>query len=419
METEPVSGQPVYVVLGGGVATHFAVDTLRKDGFDGRITLISAEPVRPYDRPPLSKSFLQGQKQASDLFFQPETFYRERAIELLLGGRATGVDFDARRIALEGGPTVTYDKLLIATGATPIRLSQPGFDLLGVHYLRSLADGERLREDLDRARSVVVVGAGFIGSEVAASARTLGKEVSLIDLLPAPMLGAVGRELAAIYAEIHRAHGVHLRLGRRVSELRGGGRVEEAILDDGQRIGCDLVVVGVGVRPSVEPFTGTKLSIENGIMVDQFCATNIPDVYAAGDVANWWHPGIERRLRVEHFDNGALQGTAAAHAMAGRAEPYAPIPSFWSDQYETTMQYYGYPIPWDDVVIRGDPTTFSVTAFYLVGSKIVAAAMLNRSKEHRPARRLIAAGASVDPRVLTDPDTDLRELARGYQRNEK
>ena len=401
------------VILGAGVGGHFAVQALREAGYDGEVTLVGAEGVRPYDRPPLSKAFLQGAKTADGLFFKPPEFYRELDVELRLEAPVERVDIESHRLVLSGGGSMPFDTLLIVTGASPIRLRQPGFDLPGVRYLRSLADAEALRADLQRAGRVLVVGAGFIGSEVTASARALGREVTLVDLLEAPMVRAIGDELGRRYAELHRSHGVDLRLGASVVELRGDGHVEEAVLADGESLACDLVVVGVGVRPETSVVAGTPVAVGRGILVDEHGATNVPGVYAAGDVAEWVHPALGRRLLVEHFDNAGMQAASAARAVAGQPESYAPVPSFWSDQYDTTLQYYGYPIPWDAVVLRGDLDGFPVTAFYLAEGRVIAAAMVNRPREHRAARRLIAAGAAVDPAALADPATDLRALARG------
>lgn len=406
---------PVAVILGGGLAGHRAAMALRQAEFDGDVIIIDAEPVRPYDRTFLSKAFLQGTKQSEDLFFDSEDEYADWEIDLLPGTRATAVDFAARRLRLDSGDTLGFDKLLIATGASPLRLRQPGFDLPGVHYLRTLADARAIQAGIADATRVVVVGASFIGSEVAASTRMLGANVTLVDPVSAPMATALGEKIGRIFAGIHQEHGVDLRMGTRVVELRGHGRVEEAVTAEGERIPCDLVVVGVGVRPETGLFAGTGLEIDNGIVVDQFCATNIPGVYAAGDVANWWHAAQERRIRVEHFDNAALQGAAAGRSMAGLPETYAPIPYFWTDQYDVNLQYAGFTGSVEEIVLRGESDTAPVTVFYLVGGQIQAVATVNQSRDLRPARQLIEAGARVDPAMLADPKTDLRALARQFR----
>lgn len=403
---------PVAVILGGGLAGHRAAMALRDAEFDGEVILIGDEPVRPYDRTYLSKAFLQGTKESDDLFFLPEDEYAGWEIDLLPGTRATAVDFATRRLTLDSGDTLGFDKLLIATGASPVRLRQPGFALPGVHYLRTLDEAQAIRADIADGTRVVVVGASFIGSEVAASARLLGANVMLVAPDSAPMATALGEEIGRIFAGVHQERGVHLRMGTRVVELRGHGRVEEAVTAEGERIPCDLVVVGVGVRPETGLFTGTELEIDNGIVVDQFCATNVPGVYAAGDVANWWHASLERRIRVEHFDNAALQGTAAGRSMAGQLETYAPVPYFWTDQYDINLQYAGFSGRAEEIVLRGDSNATAMTIFYLTGGQIQAVATVNQSRDLRPARQLIEAGARVDPATLADPKTDLRVLAR-------
>lgn len=406
-------GQETYVVLGAGLAGYSAASTLRLKGFDGRIVLIGGEPVPPYERPPLSKAFLQGKKSSNELVFQPAGhFEQELRVELRLNRLAVGLDLAARRLSLDDGATLAYDKLLIATGASPIRLRGHGFELPGVRYLRTLADAESLMALLSARQRVVVIGAGFIGSEAAASLRVLGHDVTLVDVQPAPLSGPLGERLGAIYAEIHRRNGVTLHMADRVTALHGDKHVEAAELAGGARIPCDLVVVGVGVRPAVELFAESGLKIDNGIVCDEFCRSSDPHVYAAGDVANWWHAGLQRRLRVEHYDNAALQGAAAANAMLGQGEPYSPLPYFWSDQYDTNLQYVGYPIPWDDLVLRGDTQAPSLTAFYLKDGAVTAAATINRPRELRAVRRIVEAGACLDPAVLADEQTDLRALSR-------
>ena len=263
---------------------------------------------------------------------------------------------------------------------------------------------------------MVVIGAGFIGSEVAASARMLGNEVTLIDLLPLPMVTALGETLGELFAEVHRRQGVVLRMQSRVDELRGEGKVEEAILADGERITCDLVVVGVGVRPNVELAKQAGIETDNGIVVNEFSETSAPNVYAAGDVAHWWHPGHGRRFRVEHYDNAGEHGAAAARSMLGLSEPFIPLPYFWSDQYDINLQYVGYPEAWDQLVLRGDLAEFAVTAFFLSHGQVCAAATINRPRELRSVRRLCEARAVIDPVTLADPATDLRALSRNASR---
>ncbi len=405
--------RPIYAIVGAGLAGHSAALTLRLTGFDGRILLFGDEPVRAYERPPLSKAFLQGKKPLDELFFQPEEQYHEQQIELELGRRAVGLDTDNQRLTLEDGESIQFDKLLLTTGASPIRLNQPGFDLPGVHYLRTLEDSANLGAAVRAGgHHLVVIGAGFIGSEVAASARTMGNDVTLIDLLPSPMSGALGETLGDLFAEVHRSHGVDLRMCSRVTELRGQGRVEEAVLENGDHIPCDLAVIGVGVRPNVELARNAGLAVENGILVNEHCETSHPNVYAAGDVANWIHPDIGERLRVEHYDNAAMQGAAAARSMLGGTDEYAPLPYVWSDQYDVNLQYVGFPTEWHEIVVRGDTSKPEATIFFMRNGQVHAAATINRPRELRSARRLCEARAEVDPAVLSDPETDLRALSR-------
>jgi 3-phenylpropionate/trans-cinnamate dioxygenase ferredoxin reductase subunit len=406
-----------FVIVGAGLAGHSAATTLRQNGFDGGVILIGDEPARPYERPPLSKQFLQGVRAADELYFHTLEQYAELGIELKLGRRASALDVERQQLTLDDGETVAYDKLLLTTGASPIRLRQPGFDLPGVHYLRTLADAAELGEQLRHGdRRVVVIGAGFIGSEVAASARMLGNAVHLVDLLPLPMVTALGDTLGELFAEVHRRQGVELHMLSRVDELRGDGKVEAAVLADGHEIACDLVIVGVGVRPNVDLARDAGLEIDNGIVVNELSETSAPNVYAAGDVAHWWHPGHGRRFRVEHYDNAGEHGMAAARSMLGAGEPYIPLPYFWSDQYDINLQYVGYPEAWDELVLRGDLEAFAVTAFFLSGGQVCAAATVNRPRELRSARRICEARAVLDPATLADPAIDLRALSRTLAR---
>lgn len=407
--------KPHIAILGGGLAGHSAVETLRKEGFDGRISLISNEPIQPYDRTLLSKSVLQGARSLEEIAFCPLQHYEDLDVDMLLGAEVTSLSFSNRQITLAGADTVRFDKLLIATGASPIRLSAPGFDLPGVHYLRTARDAAGILEALQTAERVVVIGGGFIGAEVAASARMLGKEVTLVDLLRSPLSAALGEHIGQVYTQIHRNHGVDLRMHSRVTQLRGSRRVEEAILADGDQITCDLVVTGVGVRPETTLFDDTGLTLSNGVYVNESCESNIPGVYAAGDVANWWHPKFERYVRIEHFNNAADQGAAAARAMLGQSGSYAPVPYFWSDQYDVNLQFVGYPGSWDELIVRTYPDEDAMTAFYLQQHSIRAAVTINRAKDLRSARRLIEGDALINRETLVDPAADLRELAKSIQ----
>lgn len=408
-----MAARPTFVIVGAGLAGHSAAMTLRLTGFDGRLLLIGDEPIRPYERPPLSKAYLQGKKPGDELFFQSAADYAEQEIELILGHRVTGLDVPDQWLILDDRQPIEFNKLLLATGASPIRLNQPGFDLPGVHYLRTFEDSTNLGQELRAGgHRVLVIGAGFIGSEVAASARILGNYVTLVDLLSAPMIAALGDTIGNLFAEIHRRHDVDLRMNSRVVELRGSGQVEEALLESGERIPCDLVVIGVGVRPNVQLAQRAGLTVENGIVVTGLCETSAPGIYAAGDVANWMHPDIGERLRVEHYDNAAMQGAAAARSMLGHTDIYAPLPYVWSDQYDVNLQYVGFPTEWHEVVVRGEPADLEATIFFMRDGAVHAAATINRPRELRSARRLCEVRAVVDPAMLADPNTDLRALSR-------
>lgn len=398
------------VIAGAGMAGCYAAETLRKEGFDGAITLVGAERHLPYDRPPLSKGFLRGEKPADAVLFHHASYYDELRIDRRLGSRLVALRASAHEVELDTGACLPFDKLLIATGGEPRRVPVPGADLPGVHYLRTLDDSSRIGDELRRRPHIVVVGAGFIGAEVAASARILGCEVTVIELESVPLLRVLGHDVGVIYADIHRDHGVDLRLGDGLAGFRGAGRVEEVVTASGAAVPCDLVVVGVGIRPSVGWLDGSGIEMANGVLTDEYCATSAPDVFAAGDLANWLHPRMGERLRVEHWDNAMNQGVAAARSMLGKGEPYAPVPYFWSDQYDLNLQYVGHASSWERVVVRGDVQGRSFSAFYLNDSRIAAALVVNRFKDLRPSRRLIEAMTPVDPARLADPDVDLRSL---------
>jgi len=406
-----MKGSPRYVILGASLAGGTAATTLRKEGFDGGIVLVGAEPDRPYERPPLSKEYLRRESPRDDVFLNSPEYYREQEIELRLGQRAVRLDAAAKRVVLDSGDEVPYDKLLISTGTLPRDLQAPGVGLDGVFYLRTLRQSDALGEALLKRPRVLVIGAGFIGSEVAASARSLGCEVTMLEVAPVPLIRALGEQLGAVYADFHREQGVDVRTGVGIAEFRGAGRLEAAVTTSGDTIPCDVAVIGVGVAPATAFLEGSGVALENGVLTDELCRASMPDVFAAGDVANWWHPTWQERLRLEHYDNAVNQGTAAAKSMLGEGEPYAPIPYFWSDQYDLNLQYRGHASRWDEIVLRGEPAEHSFSAFYLLGGRLRACLSVNRFQDQEAAERLIAAGTPVDGRRLADETVDVGQLA--------
>jgi 3-phenylpropionate/trans-cinnamate dioxygenase ferredoxin reductase subunit len=406
----------MYVIVGANLAGGRAAEALRAGGAQERIVLVGAEPDRPYERPPLSKAFPAGQLAEEKVYLRPAEYYASQGIELLLGRRATRLDPRERVVELEDGARLRYTALLIATGAAPRRLAAPGGDLEGVLYLRDLRDARRLRDRLAAgskpAQRVVVVGAGFIGAEVAAVARGLGHEVVVLEALPVPLERALGPVVGGLYAEIHRARGVDLRTNAAVTEILERGGEFQVRTASGERFDCDLVVVGVGVTPEVGWLESSGIQLRNGVVVDELCRTSLPDVYAAGDVANWWHPRLGHHLRVEHFDNAQNQGVAAARSMLGQGQPYAPVNYFWSDQYDLSLQYVGHASGEDQVVLRGQVDGGSWSAFYLRDGALKAALGVNRFRDVSAARQLIARDVPVTPEQLRDESLDLKSLAR-------
>jgi len=401
------------VIVGASLCGSHAAETLRDEGFDGDIVLVGAEAHLPYDRPPLSKAFLQApsDEQPDDPLYNPESFYTDHRIELHLGQRVLAVDAARGTLTLAGGAPLTYDRLLLATGSRVRRLNVPGADLPGVLYLRTLDDAHRLREAIGRARRAVVVGAGFIGAEVAASCHARGLEVTVLEAATAPLIRALGEEVGLLLADVHRQHGVDLRLGEAVAAFRGTGKVEQVVTASGRAIDADLVLVGVGVDAETGYLSGSGIAVDNGVTVDALCRSTVPNVFAAGDCANWPHRPTGRRLRVEHWDNAWNQAEAAARSMLGKGAPYDPVLYFWSDQYEIEIQYLGHAAQWDAVVLRGDLAVGSFAAFYLDGGTLRAAMCIGCPEGETDAiRTLLAQDAHPDPEALRDPDTDLASL---------
>jgi 3-phenylpropionate/trans-cinnamate dioxygenase ferredoxin reductase component len=403
------------VVIGAGLAGAKAAEALRAEGFDGRVVLVGDEGRRPYERPPLSKGYLRGDDGAEALPVHDEGFYDAHDIELRPEAAAVGLDRDEAVVALADGTRLPYDALLLATGSAPRPLGVPGEELDGVLTLRTADDADRLRDRLGRAASVAVVGGGWIGAEVAAVARQLGREVTLVHPGPAPLHKVLGPEVAEVYRQVHAEAGVRLVGGRRVAAVRGAGSVEAVVTDRDEVLAADLVVAGVGVRPRIELAETAGLAVDDGVVVDATLRTADPRVFAAGDVARAWHPLIGRSLRVEHWANALNQGPAAARSMLGSSEPYTRLPYFYSDQYDVGMEFLGVPETTDRVVFRGDPARREFIAFWVrpAEGRVVAAMNVNVWDVVEDLRRVITSGSPVDEARMRDPDVALADLVNG------
>jgi 3-phenylpropionate/trans-cinnamate dioxygenase ferredoxin reductase component len=396
-----------FAIVGASLAGAKAAETLRAEGFDGRVLLVGSETERPYERPPLSKEYLRGEAEREKIYVHEESYYREHEIELRLGRTAAGLDVAARELTLDDGEPVRYDSLLLATGAEPRRLDVPGADLDGVRYLRSVTNSDALRERFERARSVVVVGAGWIGCEVAAAARQHGLDVTLVEPLSVPLQRVLGDELGGFYRDVHAEHGVQVLTGIGVEAFEGGDAVERVVLADGRRIDCELVVVGVGVRPRTQLAEQAGLAIDDGILVDERLESSAPGVFAAGDVARARHPFYDADVRVEHWATALNQGPAAARLMLGGTEPYDRLPYFYSDQYDVGMEYTGWAPDWDRVVFRGDPASREFIAFWLRDDRVLAGMNVNVWDVTDSIERLIRDRAPVDVEQLADAERPL------------
>lgn len=379
--------EPGIVIVGGGLAAQRCAETLRRRGYEGPVRIVCAEPDPPYDRPPLSKEMLAGELTEDRLAHRPAWWYEEKQVELLLGLRAEALEPVARRLALEGGAELPYEKLVVATGGRARRLPfLEGFD--NVHHLRTVADARRLRRDLSAGARLAVVGAGFIGQEVAATARGLGAEVTMIEALSAPLAPILGERLGGWFAGLHREAGVRLLTGARLQGVRGNGRVEELVLEDGTALGCDAVVVGVGTAPATEWLAGSGLP-EGAVKTDTAGRSPIPDVFAAGDACQAFDPRYGVHARTEHWDAAAWQGAAVAKAILGEYPGTPPLPSFWSDQYGLRIQYVGHAQRSDGVVISGDPAARDFEAVFTRGGSPVAGLAVGRPRAIPALRKRI------------------------------
>jgi 3-phenylpropionate/trans-cinnamate dioxygenase ferredoxin reductase component len=411
--------RPPIVIVGASLAGGTAAVTLREQGFDGDLVLIGAERQLPYNRPPLSKGYLRGQDRFDDQLVKPASYYAEQRIELKLGARATAIDASQKAVELGGGERVAYDRLLVTTGGRNRTLSVPGANLAGVFQLRTVEDCDRIRAAASRGRRAVVIGFGFIGSEVSASLRQLGIEVVAIEGSRVPLARVVGDEVGQVLADIHRDKGVELVSEDSVAALEGGDRVERVRTRKNRVFECDFVVAGIGIVPNVELLQAAGAQVDNGVLVDERCRTSLPDVFAAGDVTNHLHP-IFGRLRVEHWNNGYQQGRAAARSLLDGMQPYDYIHTFWSDQYEHVIEYVGFAPSWDRVVFRSRPESRKFLGFYLKDGIVRAAIGFNRGgdpedpqgdSELKAAVDMVRRRASIDPKKLADENVELRKLA--------
>lgn len=406
-----MSAESACVIVGAGQAGGWAAVTLRKEGFAGPIVLVGEEPYPPYERPPLSKGLLIGDEGPEKAYLKPAAHYRDIGVELRLGVRVTSIDLGARRVALAGGASLGYDRILLATGSKVRRLKVPGAELPGVFYLRTIDDMLALRRRLAAGARLAVVGGGYIGLEVAAAARKRDCPVVVLEMQTTLMARAVAPEVGRFYEDVHRGHGVDVRLGVTVEALEGVDRVERVRLAGGEAVPCDAALIGVGIVPDAALAAAAGLAVDDGIVVDEFGRTSDARVYAAGDVTNQPNAALGRRLRLESWQNAQNQAIAAAKAMCGKGEPYGEVPWFWSDQYDLNLQMVGMPLAWDALVFRGEPGALPFTVFYISGERVVAANAVNNPRDVRFARKLIAERTPVDRAKLADPGVPLKQLA--------
>ena len=401
------------VIVGGGLAAGKAAETVRAEGFDGTLTVLTEEPERPYERPPLSKGFLVGKQPAEDVYVHAPEFYPEHDIVLHTSDPATRIDREAGQVHTQSGRALPFDRLLLATGSVPRRLRLSDDDLEGIVVLRTLQDSRALKERLQSARHVTVVGAGWIGCEVAAAARTHGADVTMVDPLELPLIRVLGPDVGRVFRDLHRDHDVDLRLGVGISGVRGSGAVEQVTLSDDSTLDTEFVVLGVGVTPRVELAEKAGLKLDDGVLVDETLTSTDPRILAAGDIANAWHPLLQRRVRVEHWANALNQGKTAGRNLLGAGESYDRLPYFFSDQYDLGMEYSGLSDPSDQVVFRGSTSDLEFIAFWVRDARVVAGMNVNVWDVVDDIQALIRSGATVDLDALADPDVPLTDLARG------
>ncbi|MDE2295197.1 MAG: FAD-dependent oxidoreductase [Gammaproteobacteria bacterium] len=398
-----------FLIVGAGQAGAQAIDTLRREGFDGRLILVGEERELPYQRPPLSKKFLHGELAAERLPFRHRPFYDEHRVELRLGSKAVRLDRAAHTVELGGGERLTYDRALLCLGARARPLPCAGANLAGVHTLRTIDDANALRAQLRAGASAVIIGGGYIGLEAAAACRHFGLEATVLEMADRVMARVVSPEVSAFFAEAHRAHGVRLSCNTRVVSIEGSDRVAAVVCGDGTRLAADLVIAGVGAVPITDLAASAGLAVDDGIVVDEYCRTSDPSIFAAGDCVNHPSPHYGRRIRLESVDNAFEQAKTAALNMLGRNVIHDRIPWFWSDQYEHKLLIVGLRGDRDERVLRGDPRRGGFSTLYLRDGELTAVEAVDDTKDYMAARKLIAGRARLDPTKAADKGRDLKD----------
>jgi len=409
--TDAIDSYDVLIVGGGHAGAQTAI-ALRQNGFEGSVAIVGDEPDLPYERPPLSKDYLSGDKSFERIMIRPAAFWSERGIDMRLGTRVISVDAEGHAVSTEQGDRIGYRHLVWATGGQPRRLSCAGHDLVGVHAVRTRADTDRLMGELARVKDVVVIGGGYIGLEAASALTKHGKRIVLLEALDRVLARVAGEPLSRFYEAEHRRHGVDIRLGVAVDCIEGEDGVVAAVRHaDGERIACDMVIVGIGIIPAVQPLLDAGASGGNGVAVDEHCRTSLPDIFAIGDCAlhaNRFADGAA--IRLESVQNANDQATLVARQITGTDGSYDAVPWFWSNQYDLKLQTVGLSIGHDTAVVRGDPAERSFSVIYLKGGRVVALDCVNATRDYVQGRKLVTGALSIDPTDLSDPTRTLKQL---------
>ena len=395
------------VIIGAGHAAGQAAASLRQEKYEGPITIIGDEPHIPYQRPPLSKQYLSGEQAIERVYLRPEKFYADKDVTLKLGVIATEIDREAKQVVLDNGENVPYDKLIIATGSRPRILNIEGSDLKGIHYLRTIADVDAIRDEMAAGKNLVIVGGGYIGLEVASVGIEKGLNVHVLEMESRILQRVTTTQMSEYYHNLHSGRGVNIHTDTMVSGFAGSDQVEQVLCGD-ESFDADLVIVGIGIMPNIELAQAAGLECDNGIVVDDHCRTSDPEIYAAGDCTNHPNPLLNRRLRLESVPNAMEQARVCVSNMLGGDKIYAAMPWFWSDQYELKLQMVGFSADGDEHVLRGNMEENQFAVFYLNNGKVVAADAVNSPKEFMVCKQLV--GKAVDPATLANPETELKDL---------